>query len=235
LYYKSGETAEAEMGGVSDSQKTKARIVQAAGQLFAEYGFSGVTARQIASGAGVSLGAIPYHFGSMEALYAEVLRVALSVSEKALPAPDQERLANPDQDLRRAILWIIKDYAAQKVAWPVKLIEREAVDPSALFRSVLKHKYLPEFEWLCSVVSRCTTLPNQHAAVRFGVLTLHLLASTFMTHRRILKEFAPAVVEHVKESERFVDVLAGLTLDAVQRYADGFSKTSSKRKRPAAR
>jgi len=57
------------MGAASDSEKTKSSLIQAAGELFANFGFSGVTARQITAKAGVSLGAIPYHFGSMEALY----------------------------------------------------------------------------------------------------------------------------------------------------------------------
>ena len=127
---------------------------------------------------------------------------------------------------------MIKDYAAQKVAWPIKLIEREAADPSASFRKVLKFSYLPEFEWLCGVVSRVTSLPKDNDAVRFGVITMHLLASTFMTHRRILQEFAPAVVENVHEGDSFVEVLAKVTLDSVKRYVDGFPLSTSKKKKP---
>ncbi len=131
------------MGVASDSEKTKAAVIQAAGELFANFGFNGVTARQVAAQAGVSLGAIPYHFGSMEALYEEVLVTAVKISDEALPLYDKVSTATPEQGLRLAIEWMIKDYAAQKVAWPVKLIEREALDPSPSFRKVLKHSYLP--------------------------------------------------------------------------------------------
>ncbi len=223
------------MGVASDSEKTKAAVIQAAGELFANFGFSGVTARQVIAKAGVSLGAIPYHFGSMEALYEEVLIAAVKISDEALPLFDQANAAAPEEGLRLAIQWMIKDYAAQKVAWPIKLIEREALDPSASFRKVLKHKYLPEFDWLCDVVSRVASLPKNSDAVRFGVITMHLLASTFMTHRRILQEFAPAVVEKVHDGDSFIDVLAKVTLDSVKHYADRYPVLKSKKKKSASK
>jgi AcrR family transcriptional regulator len=223
------------MGVASDSEKTKATVIQAAGELFANFGFNGVTARQVTAKAGVSLGAIPYHFGSMEALYEEVLVTAVKISDEALPLFDEANTATPEEALRLAIQWMIKDYAAQTVAWPIKLIEREALDPSASFRKVLKHSYLPEFEWLCDVVSRATSLPKNNDAVRFGVITMHLLASTFMTHRRILQEFAPAVIEKVHDGDSFVEVLANVTLDSVKRYGDGFPLPKSKKKKSASK
>ncbi len=223
------------MGVASDSEKTKAAVIQAAGELFANFGFSGVTARQVTAKAGVSLGAIPYHFGSMEALYEEVLVAAVKISDEALPLMDQANAAAPEEGLRLAIQWMIKDYAAQKVAWPIKLIEREAIDPSASFRKVLKHKYLPEFEWLCDVVSRVASLPKDSDAVRFGVITMHLLTSTFMTHRRILQEFAPAVVEKVQDGDAFIEVLANVTLDSVKHYGDRYPLLKSKKKKSASK
>lgn len=46
----------------------KQRLVQVAMQLFAEKGFDGITVRDIASAAGVSVGLINHHFGSKEGL-----------------------------------------------------------------------------------------------------------------------------------------------------------------------
>ncbi len=210
------------MGVAADSQKTKTAVIQAAGELFANSGFTGVTARQVAAKAGVSLGAIPYHFGSMEKLYDEVLITAFKISEEAQPLTQQALAAAPAEGLRLAIQWMIKDYSAQKVAWPVKLIEREALDPSASFRKVLKRHYLPEFDWLCDVISRASGQPKDSDAVRFGTISMHLLTSTFMTHRRLLEDFAPMVVEKVQDSVSFVEMIAQVTLDAVIRYEHAY-------------
>ena len=84
------------MGTPQDSEKTKAKLIESAGELFAEKGVNGVTVRDIARKANTPLGAISYHFKTKDALYREVLLEAckadsLSSKEreqlKALPSP----------------------------------------------------------------------------------------------------------------------------------------------------
>jgi AcrR family transcriptional regulator len=53
---------------------TRKRLIAAASELFAERGFHGTKARDIAARAGVNLAAGNYHYGSKKALYLEVLR-----------------------------------------------------------------------------------------------------------------------------------------------------------------
>ena len=53
--------------------KTKQKLVQVSGRLFAQHGYDGVSIRDIAKAAGVNLGAVTYHFGSKESLFGEVL------------------------------------------------------------------------------------------------------------------------------------------------------------------
>ncbi len=52
---------------------TKAKILDAAEQLFAEHGFSATSLRQITTKAQVNLAAVNYHFGSKEALVEAVI------------------------------------------------------------------------------------------------------------------------------------------------------------------
>jgi len=54
-------------------RNTKEKLVQVAERLFAEKGFDGASVRDICAGAGANLGAVTYHFGGKEALFAEVL------------------------------------------------------------------------------------------------------------------------------------------------------------------
>src|SRR3982751_5339245 len=80
---------------------TKDRILGAAEELFAQYGFSGTSLRQVTSRADVNLAAVNYHFGSKENLINEVFRRRMDEMSQArlsalataqtLPAP--ERLA----------------------------------------------------------------------------------------------------------------------------------------------
>ena len=57
----------------STHQETRDRILDAAESLFAEDGFQAVSLRQITGAAGVNVAAVNYHFGSREALIAEVM------------------------------------------------------------------------------------------------------------------------------------------------------------------
>ncbi|HKY88129.1 MAG TPA: TetR family transcriptional regulator, partial [Pseudorhodoplanes sp.] len=53
---------------------TKERILSAAESLFAQFGFTGTSLRQVTSRADVNLAAVNYHFGSKENLVNEVFR-----------------------------------------------------------------------------------------------------------------------------------------------------------------
>lgn len=66
------------------------RILDAAEHLFAETCYAGTSLRQITQAAGVNLAAVNYHFGTKEALYAEVVR-------RRIRPINVERLARLDQ------------------------------------------------------------------------------------------------------------------------------------------
>jgi AcrR family transcriptional regulator len=66
---------------------TKERILSAAEDLFAQFGFAGTSLRQVTNHAEVNIAAVNYHFGSKENLVAEVFRRRLDeLSEKRLSA-----------------------------------------------------------------------------------------------------------------------------------------------------
>jgi AcrR family transcriptional regulator len=66
---------------------TKERILSAAEDLFAQFGFAGTSLRQVTQHAEVNIAAVNYHFGSKENLVAEVFRRRLDeLSEKRLVA-----------------------------------------------------------------------------------------------------------------------------------------------------
>ena len=56
--------------------KTRQRLLEAAGEIFAEQGFRQTTVRDICARAGANVAAVNYHFGDKEKLYSEVLRFA---------------------------------------------------------------------------------------------------------------------------------------------------------------
>ncbi|MCH8178349.1 MAG: CerR family C-terminal domain-containing protein [Proteobacteria bacterium] len=66
---------------------TRQRMLLVALDLFGRHGFDATTTRMLTQAAGVNLGAIPYHFGSKEALYAEAAEhLARFIAQQQEPA-----------------------------------------------------------------------------------------------------------------------------------------------------
>ncbi|HKD37864.1 MAG TPA: TetR family transcriptional regulator, partial [Pirellulales bacterium] len=57
-------------------RSTRERLLEVAGQVFAEKGFARATGKEIAMRAKENSAAVNYHFGGIENLYAEVVREA---------------------------------------------------------------------------------------------------------------------------------------------------------------
>lgn len=217
------------MGNKNDSERTKAALIHAAGEMFAERGFSGVTAREVAVRAGASLGSIPYHFGSMETLYRETLLEACKASTNHQDRQQQADQATPREALRLAVLMLLEDYSAMDIPWQVKLVEREFLEPSELFREVIRLKLRPDWDWLCGILGRAVDLPADCEAVAFGAITLHTQATTFLNYRRSIHELAPSLLHHAQPLDKLALVMSGLTLDAIDRFSSQFGPSSPRK------
>ncbi len=208
------------MGTPRDSETTRRAIIEAAGRLFAERGFSGVTAREVAGDAGVALSAIPYHFGSMDALYREALLVACQVAPDAAPLATQALEADPEVGLRTAIRWTIIDASAAASSWPIRLLYREELDPSPAYKEVLRIKVVPEWNWLCEVVARASGCKADSPEVKFGVVAMYNLTAAFHLRTGMIDHLAPDVVASITEArEAYIECMSRLTLAAVEQFA----------------
>ncbi|MDR2117745.1 MAG: TetR/AcrR family transcriptional regulator [Planctomycetaceae bacterium] len=119
---------------------TRELLLNAACQLFAEYGFGKVTTRMIAKKANVNLGSIHYYFGSKEELYFETFRTAINADfpltiEKLL-AVDPNLLTTPEGKAY-AIQRLTYDYYNRHYnipdKWKRQLIFRELFNPSPVY------------------------------------------------------------------------------------------------------
>ena len=89
--------------GKPASFSTKDRILGAAEELFAQYGFAGTSLRQVTSHADVNIAAVNYHFGSKDNLVNEVFRRRMDEMTAArLGQLEQARSAHPGE--LRAVL-----------------------------------------------------------------------------------------------------------------------------------
>src|SRR5258707_13313302 len=113
--HRSGATVE------SSEENTRDKILNAAGEVFAEQGFEGATIRAITERAGVNVAAVNYHFGDKAELYTRVVVDACSARaawrDVIAEAPD-----SPEERLR-SLIYHFLDYLLDpdRAAWKRRL------------------------------------------------------------------------------------------------------------------
>jgi AcrR family transcriptional regulator len=111
---------------------TRGRLLQAAGETFAELGYRQATVRDIVVRAGANIAAVNYHFGDKLRLYTAVLRHWLGAAVDKYPAdgglPAKAPLEQRFGAFVRAFLFRLMDEGVP--AWHGKLMAREMADPT---------------------------------------------------------------------------------------------------------
>ena len=146
-----------------DDPATKARVLRAATELFAERGFHGTTVRDIAERAGANVAAGHYHFGSKRDLYVEVLRATFArmraMLERAGVQPDAAAVARMSTAevealLERRITTMLSDLLGPPPSLHGALMQREMLDPSDALPLVVAEFISPMMEEMAVLVRR---------------------------------------------------------------------------------
>ena len=212
--------AEVSMARRSRSDTTRETLIQAAGKLFAQSGFGAVRARQVAAEAGVALGLIPYHFGSMEKLYREALLRACEAFNDDKQLQKVRDLSDPDEALRSAIALMLRWYTHPKERWAEQLLVREELNPSSAFREIVELRYSPLWKWSCEVVARAVDGIPGDTAVHLGVVTWYAQLDVQSTRRWLIDEFTPELGSAFDEAGFVVTYV-----DATIRHAISFYRS----------
>jgi TetR/AcrR family transcriptional regulator, regulator of cefoperazone and chloramphenicol sensitivity len=124
-------------------EKTRNKILNAAGEVFAEQGFDGATIRAITERAGVNVAAVNYHFRDKSELYARLVVDACSARaawrDVMAEAPD-----SPEERLRSLIhhfLNYLLDPARPE--WRRRLLARELADPTSALDELVEKNIRP--------------------------------------------------------------------------------------------
>jgi AcrR family transcriptional regulator len=109
---------------------TRTRLLEAAGEVFAEKGFQAATVREICSRAGANLAAINYYFGDKLRLYVAVVGYAHG-DEANRPLPDFPPGTPPEVKLRKFVEQSLATPRDREgPAWRHKLMMRELAEPT---------------------------------------------------------------------------------------------------------
>jgi len=192
------------MGTQKDSEETKARLINAAGQLFAEKGFKAVTVRDIAAEAGTQISSLNYHFRSKEELYKEVV-VAACVGDLIREEEQNElRKLKPAKALRLVVDEVVKELRAEDVdSWQNKLLARESRDPSPAFAEASEVYYKPQTDFMAELVGGVVGKSADDMEVRLAVTAMWAMFDTFFEYKHLVETTSPGLSEYMAQKDRF--------------------------------
>lgn len=153
--------------------ETRQRLLDAAGELFAEKGFRLAATREICRKAGADIAAIHYHFGSKENLYEAVLRYVDSLLVDPVPLFATSRAPSREARLRAMIEWVLNQCFAQgQPAWRWKFIEHATVELTPSLEAFFKSKILPMYQAVDSICSEFLGKSASKLQVRFATRSI---------------------------------------------------------------
>lgn len=190
----------------SSNPNVKERILETAGLLFAEHGYDNVSTRQIAEEAEVRIGSLYYHFTNKETLYSQVFRIVYDL-DNALTydvlLKKEPLVFETPEGKAYAIQRIVFDYFQRHVfmpeSWKRKLVYRELLTPSSVFRQYVEKKLNEETEKMTEFFRELAPESSATDAYFWSQLPCAQALYYFMT-----LEF----VEH-RCDQSFIDALSG--------------------------
>jgi AcrR family transcriptional regulator len=134
---------------------TKDRLLQSAGEEFAEKGFECARIRTICDRAQANIAAVNYHFGDKEQLYVQAVleahRCGINAGEEG-----EDDSGDPAEQLRGFIRHFLGRILAlqQPDDWRHRLVLREMLQPTSASDVLIREAIRPRFERLLAILRR---------------------------------------------------------------------------------
>lgn len=209
---------------------TRARLLESAGRVFGEKGFDRATGKEICEKAGVVAGAVNYHFGEVERLYAAVVKEAVG---RLFPHEVWGASGVRGVDAETALVALFGRVVraakgADGASWPLKVVARELAAPSPALAALREKGVFPAAGPLRSAVGRLMGLPDDHPAVALGCVGV--LAPCFLlltADRQTLACAFPALGLEDEDLDAVVRHLVRFTFAGLTAVAAGVTSERS--------
>ena len=185
---------------------TRQALLDHATDVFADNGFDRASVREITRRAEANQAAINYHFGSKDALYLEVLRLAVAaISEASLLDAGKIELVDRDEAVRLFIRQQVAPLLKRgQIGRYLRIFAWETVTPTPVYRDFIAREKLPILDQAETIVRRF--LPDSASREEIAVATLWLTqqAVPFIRHYDTLSK--PPL--NLKMDQAFIERLA---------------------------
>jgi len=187
------------------SEQTRTRLIDAAGEMFAELGFHHTTVRQICHRAGANIAAVHTHFRDKTGLSTEVVRQSIRAARLDAGRAAFDQHAAPEEILRAVIRARLESLRSLDLGdWHFRIFAHELAKPTPAMNVVVNEAIRPLYSRMCSLLGSILRLPPEHEKTR---LCAHSIIGQILFYafaRPVISRLAP----EMKMSGTQIDVLA---------------------------
>jgi TetR/AcrR family transcriptional regulator, regulator of cefoperazone and chloramphenicol sensitivity len=191
--------------GRTASERTRERLIDAAGEMFAELGFHHTTVRQICNRAGTNIAAVNYHFRDKTGLYREVVRQSMRAARLDAVTVAFEQNAPPEKILRAVVKARLESLRGLDLRdWHFRIFVHELAKPSPAMNVVVNEAIRPLYLRMCKLIGSLLGLPPDHQKTRLCVHSIIGQILFYAFARPVINRLAP----DMKMSSAQVELLA---------------------------
>jgi TetR/AcrR family transcriptional regulator, regulator of cefoperazone and chloramphenicol sensitivity len=205
------------------SLETRQRVLEAAGEIFAEQGFHKATVRDICQRAGANIAAVNYHFGDKEGLYTAVLRYAHQCATEKY-SPEMGFASTSDAPAEQRLQLFVSSFLRHifdegQPAWHGKLVAREMMEPTQALDVLVKEEIRPRAALLESIVRE--VLGRRASPERVRLCALSIIGQCIFYHhaRPVIMRLDPRQQFSPHDIERVADHVTRFSLAALKQLA----------------
>lgn len=196
------------------SEKTRARLVEAAREVFAQHGFQAATVREICRRADANVAAVNYHFGSKDGLLSEALNFnrlkALQMANDAADASPEIRLR---LFIRDFMLMLLDENNASRQC---QMMARELADPTPALDKIVFEAIAPLHEFLGRLVTEIIGKTSEEVEIRRSVYSILGQCLFYRNSHPVLQRLTPALHYDRNEIETIARHITDFSLAALR-------------------
>ena len=203
----------------TDPLQTRQRILEAAGEVFAEQGFRGATVRDICRRAEANVAAVNYHFGDKLALYTEVVQQFLQAAEIEGIRNALDQTAPPEDILRAVIHARLRSLTrGDRPDWHFRILAHELAQPTPVIRQHVNQIGRPLFNRMLGLVGGMLGLPPDAEKTKLCAISVmgQILVYVFATP--LLAGVWPELKMTPQQIDQVADHIADFSLEYIRNF-----------------
>ena len=215
-----------------ETDHTRLRLLQAAGNVFAEGGYEGAKVRDICALAEVNVAAVNYHFGDKLGLYTAVLKNALLADADTEALNHLKNCKSPEEALRFQIRTLLREaYGRDLASLHIRLMTQELARPSAALDRVVDEVIRPRYARLRETIGCIVHLPPDHDRVRLCAHSVVGQVVHYVHATPVISRLWPELQLNSVQIEKIADHIADFSLCSLHALASAKADKKRKKKR----